>query len=129
MSRLLPLIFFAPLLVAVPAPAQETQASAAARFSREFAATDVNKDGVWTKTEVTRRFAGMRAGTKKPDPVNVKRLTDLWFGRADVNGNGKVTEAEAQRLLAAVFQRYDANKDGRIGGGERAAAKSGMQGR
>ena len=119
------------VLLALPAPAlaQETRASAAARFSREFAATDLNKDGVWTKAEVAQRLGRMRAGSKKPDPVNVKRLSDLWFGRADLNGNGKVTEAEAQGLLAAVFNRYDANKDGRIGGGERAAAKAGVQGR
>ncbi|WP_375427260.1 EF-hand domain-containing protein [uncultured Sphingomonas sp.] len=129
MSRPSSLIFLAPLFVVAPALAQETQATAAARFSREFAATDLNKDGAWTKPEIAARLGRMRAGTKKPDPINVKRLTDLWFGRADLNKNGKVTEAEAQGLLAAVFQRYDANKDGRIGGGERAAAKSGVQGR
>ena len=35
-----------------PLAAQETQATAAARFSREFAASDINKDGVLTKDEV-----------------------------------------------------------------------------
>lgn len=119
------------ILLALPAPAlaQETQASAAAKFSREFKATDANGDGVWTRAEVAGRLGRTRAGAKKLDPVNVKRLADLWFGRADVNKNGRVTEAEAQGLLAAVFRRYDANGDGRIGGGERAAAKAGAQGR
>ncbi|WP_375403229.1 hypothetical protein [uncultured Sphingomonas sp.] len=126
MTRLLALVL---IVLPVPALAQETQATAAARFSREFAATDLNKDGAWTKPEIAARLGRMRAGTKKPDPVNVQRLTDLWFGRADLDKNGRVTEAEAQGLLAAVFQRYDANRDGRIGGGERAAAKAGVQGR
>ena len=35
---------------------------------------------------------------------------------------------EAQALLAATFAKYDANKDGKIGGDERSAAKSQMQG-
>lgn len=124
MTRSLPLI-----LLALPAPvlAQETQASAAAKFSREFAATDLNKDGVLTKAEVQGRMGRMRLGTKRPDAANAGRLADLWFSRADVNRNGKVTEAEAQRLLAAVFNRYDANRDGLIGGGERAAAKAGVR--
>lgn len=119
------------ILLALPAPAfaQETQATAAAKYSREFAATDLNKDGVLTKAEVGRRMGRMRLGTKRPDAANAKRLTDLWFARADADKNGKVTEAEGQRLLAAVFQRYDANRDGRIGGGEKATAKSKMQGR
>ena len=126
MTRLLPILL---LVLPAPALAQETQASAAAKFSREFAATDANKDGVLTKAEVGRRMGRMRLGTKRPDAANAKRLTDLWFSRADANKNGKVTEPEAQRLLAAVFQRYDANRDGRIGGGEKATAKSKMQGR
>lgn len=129
--RLLSLPLLAPLLVpllvvAAPLSAQETQASAAARFSREFAVSDLNKDGVLTRPEVSARMGRMKAGAKRMDPVHVKRLTDLWFGRADVDKNGKVTEKEAQTLLTAVFRRYDANGDGRIGGDERATAKSAL---
>jgi hypothetical protein len=123
---LLPLIL---LVLPAPALAQETQASAAAKYSREFAATDLNKDGVLTKAEIERRMGRMRLGAKRPDAANAKRLTDLWFARADADKNGKVTEAEGQRLLASVFRRYDANRDGRIGGGEKATARSKMQGR
>lgn len=111
-----------PLLVlAGPLAAQETQASATQRFSREFAQSDVNKDGVLTREEVAARMGRMKAGAKKMDPVHVKRLTDLWFTRADLNKNGKVTEAEAQTLLTAVFKRYDRNGDGKLGGDDRAA--------
>lgn len=123
------LLVFPLLALAAPVAAQETQASAAARFSREFASSDLNKDGVLTRDEITARMGRMKAGAAKMDLVHVKRLTDLWFGRADVNGNGKVTEAEAQTLLATVFKRYDANGDGKIGGQERAAAKARIQGR
>ena len=38
--------------LALPAMAQDTRASAAAKFSREFKARDTNKDGVLTKAEV-----------------------------------------------------------------------------
>jgi hypothetical protein len=112
-SRLLLLPLFA---LAAPLSAQETQASAAAKFSREFAASDANGDGVLTKAEVAARMNRMKVAGKAPDPVRTKRLTDLWFGRADANANGKVTEAEAQALLASVFKRYDANGDGKLGG-------------
>lgn len=118
------LLLALPLLgLAAPVSAQETQATAAARFSREFAQSDANKDGVLTRDEVSARMGRMKAGAKKMDPVHVKRLTDLWFTRADLNKNGKVTEPEAQTLLAAVFKRYDRDGDGKLGGGERAAAK------
>ncbi|MDP1027183.1 EF-hand domain-containing protein [Sphingomonas sp. KR1UV-12] len=110
-------------LLALPAAAQETRASAAAKFKTEFALSDTNKDGVLTRTEVQARIARMGAGAKKIDRVHAKRLSDLWFDKADANKDGKVTQAEAQALLAATFAKYDANKDGRIGGDERAAAK------
>lgn len=114
--------------LAAPALAQETRTSASAKFGKEFAASDTDKDGVLTKTEVQARIGRMGAGAKKIDAVHAQRLTDLWFGRADANKNGKVTQAEAQALLTATFDRYDANRDGKIGGQERAAAKAGAQG-
>lgn len=117
------------ILLAAPVAAQETRESAAAKFRAEFARSDLNKDGVLTRDEVTVRMGRWRAGQKKVDAPQVKRLTDLWFGRADANGNGKVTEAEAQRLLTAVFDRYDRNRDGKLGGEDRVAAKPKAQGR
>lgn len=114
---------------AAPAFAQETRASAAAKFSKEFIASDTNKDNVLTRAEVQARIGRMGAGAKKIDAVHAKRLTDLWFDQADMNKDGKVTQVEAQALLSATFRRYDANGDGKIGGDERAAAKRGVQGR
>jgi hypothetical protein len=114
--------------LAGPALAQETRASASAKFKTEFAASDTNKDGVLTRAEVQARIGNMKVGPGRPDPVHAKRLADLWFTSADKNKDGKVTQGEAQALLAATFAKYDANHDGKIGGDERAAAKSEMQG-
>lgn len=117
-----PRLLFLPFLaVAAPAFAQETRASAAAKFRTEFTQSDANGDGVLTKAEVAARMGRMKAGAKPMDPVHVKRLTDLWFTRADANKNGKVTETEAQALLTTVFNRYDRNGDGKLGGDDRAA--------
>jgi hypothetical protein len=114
--------------LATPALAQETRASASAKFKAEFAASDTNKDGVLTRAEVQARIGNMKVGPGRPDPVHAKRLADLWFTSADKNKDGKVTQAEAQALLAATFAKYDVNKDGKIGGDERAAAKADVQG-
>ena len=110
-------------LLAVPAAAQETRASAAAKFKTEFALSDAIKDGVLTRAEVQARISRMGAGAKKIDAVHAKRLTDLWFDKADADKNGKVTQPEAQALLAATFAKYDANRDGKIGTTERQTAK------
>ncbi len=115
-------------LLASPAVAQETRASAAAKFKAEFAASDTNKDGVLTRAEVQARIGAMKVGPGRPDPVHAKRLADLWFASADKNKDGKVTQGEAQALLAATFAKYDANGDGKIGGAERDAAKAQVQG-
>ncbi len=111
--------------LATPAFAQETRASAAAKFQKEFTASDSDKDGVLTRAEVQARIGQMKTGKGKLDPVHAKRMADLWFGSADKNKDGKVSQTEAQALLAATFAKYDANGDGKIGGEERAAAAKG----
>jgi EF-hand domain pair len=113
--------------IASPALAQETRESAAAKFKLEFAESDTNHDGVLTRNEVQARMAGMRTAKGKIDPVHAKRLADLWFKSADKNGDGKVTESEAQALLAATFDRYDANRDGRLGPTERDDARRSLR--
>ncbi|HVF94984.1 MAG TPA: EF-hand domain-containing protein [Sphingomonas sp.] len=112
--------------LAAPALAQETRASAAAKFKSEFALSDADKNGVLTRAEVQARIGQMKVGPGRPDAVHAKRLADLWFDRADANKNAKVTEAEAQALLAATFKRYDADGDGKIGSSERGAAKQAL---
>jgi len=97
-------------ILAVPAVAQDTRASAAAKFDAEFTASDTNKDGALTRAEVQARIGRMAAGPKKIDPVRAKRLTDLWFTNADANKDGKVTKGEAQALLSKTFDRYEATQ-------------------
>lgn len=116
----------AALGLAVPAIAQETRSTAAAKFNREFAASDTNKDGSLTRAEVQARIGRMKAGAKAMNPAQAKKLSELWFARADGDKNGKVTQLEAQALLSAVFRRYDANGDGQVGASERAAARAGV---
>lgn len=112
-----------------PALAQDRPATARAKLSTEFKATDTNKDGVLTRAEVASRFARMRTTASRITPEQQKRLGDLWFTRTDANKDNKVTEAEAQALLGRVFDRYDVNGDGKIEPGERAAAlKSAKEG-
>lgn len=94
--------------LAVPAMAQDTRASAAAKFSREFKARDTNHDGVLTKAEVKAAIMRMGNGQKKLDDVHAGRLAELWFAKADANKDGKVTEAEAQALLSRTFDEYEA---------------------
>ncbi|MEJ8630909.1 EF-hand domain-containing protein [Sphingomonas sp. I4] len=96
--------------LAVPATAQDTRASAAAKLSREFKARDTNHDGVLTKAEVKAAIMRMGNGQKKLDDVHAARLADLWFTKADANKDGKVTEAEAQALLSRTFDEYEAAK-------------------
>ncbi|MBB3880962.1 EF-hand domain-containing protein [Sphingomonas pseudosanguinis] len=97
--------------LAVPALAQQdTRASAAAKFSREFKARDTNKDGALFKAEVKAAILRMGAGKQKIDAVHAQRLADLWFEKADANKDGKVTEAEAQALLSRTFDEYEAAK-------------------
>jgi Ca2+-binding EF-hand superfamily protein len=109
--------------VATPALAQETEASATAKFKKEFAATDTNRDGYWSRAEVNARVARMRDGKGKADAAKIKKLADLWFETADTNNDGKVSEAEAEKLLKTMFRRYDANHDGKVGGVSRASGK------
>ncbi|WP_343526224.1 EF-hand domain-containing protein [Sphingomonas sp.] len=96
--------------LAMPAMAQDTRASAAAKFSREFKARDTNHDGVLTKAEVKAAIMRMGNGQKQIDAVHAGRLADLWFAKADANQDGKVTEKEAQALLSRTFDEYEAAK-------------------
>jgi Ca2+-binding EF-hand superfamily protein len=112
--------------LAAPAVAQETRASSTAKFKTEFAQSDTDHDGVLTRAEVQARIAQMKVGPGHPDPVHARRLADLWFDRADANKNGKVTQAEAEALLAATFKRYDTDGDGKIGPAERGTAKKAL---
>jgi Ca2+-binding EF-hand superfamily protein len=129
MARAMKTAFIAAIgLVAIttPALAEETPDSAAAKFKKEFAATDTNHDGYWSRAEVAARIARMRVGNKRGDDALIKQRADAWFTLADRNKDGKVSEAEATALLRAMVKQYDANRDGRISNAEKTRAKDAM---
>lgn len=100
---------------AYAAAAQSLSANDIALFRKEFAATDTNKDGVLSRSEVQVRTAGMAVKGRRPDPVHAKRLAELWFASADLNKDGKVTEPEAQSLFAAMVRRQAAQRSAAAG--------------
>lgn len=112
--------------IATPAAAQTSRVVALAQIRAEFVAGDTNHDGVLTRAEVAARISRMRTGggARAMSPAQTKRLTDLWFARTDRNHDGKVTLAEAQGEMAAMFDRYDANRDGTISPDEMRAARA-----
>jgi len=110
-------------LVAAPVLAQ-TRGGAGADMGREFGATDANKDGVLSLAEVQARIGRMRTTQNKFSPQQTQTLARLWFARADANKDGKVTKAEADRLLTNTFRAYDRDGNGTVTQAERAAARA-----
>lgn len=96
------------------------------RILAEFKARDTNHDGVLTKNEVAASIARMRVGKGPTAAAQTQALTDLWFSRADANGDGKVTLAEMQQLMVAVAAKYDTNHDGIVSRDEQRAAQAKM---
>lgn len=117
------------VLMAVPAAAQETRASANAKLDAEFKQSDANKDGFLSRVEIEARLRRMKvAGGRTLDPVQAKRISALFLARGDINKDGRVSRTESRALMGAVFARYDSNGDGRVEGAEaqqaRAAARA-----
>lgn len=54
-------------------------------------------------------------------------LRGNWFARADANGDGRVTLAEARGAAMAMFDRVDLNRDGIVSPEERRAAMEDMR--
>jgi hypothetical protein len=82
-----------------------------AGVKRLFATMDTNHDGVVSQQE----FAVFRArqGAGDADGAGMfGRVGSHWFDRADANGDGKVTLAEAQVRPLQLFDMADANHDG-----------------
>lgn len=113
----------------VTALGQETRASATAKLDKEFAASDTIKDGFLSRGEVEARMAKMKmASGRTLDATHAKRVAALFITRADTNKDGKVSRAESDALMGAVFSAYDTNKDGKVDGTEAARARAAANG-
>ncbi|MGK6322871.1 hypothetical protein ACMGDM_07265 [Sphingomonas sp. DT-51] len=112
-----------PALTAAAA-AQETRATASAKLDSEFAATDANKDGFLSLAELETRMTKMNVRGRPLDPVHAKRVAALVMARGDLNKDGKLSRAESDQLMGAVFSAYDLNRDGKVDGAEAARARA-----
>lgn len=90
-----------------------TRAEAEARAGERFAGLDTNKDGLITAEE-------MLAGREGP------RRRGGGLGRADADGDGKLTKPEFVSMQLNRFDRLDANSDGQLTKAEREQAVARM---
>lgn len=125
MKMLLPLAAATVAVVATPALAQETRATATQKLDAEFAASDTNKDGFLSLAEIEARMGKMKLGGGRTlDATHAKRVAALFLARADTNKDGKVSQAESAALMGQVFSAYDLNRDGKVDAAELAKARA-----
>lgn len=62
------------------------------------------------------RESGHAAASRTSSDAQALQRVDAAFGRADANGDGKLSRVEAQRLPAVAerFQEIDADNDGQL---------------
>jgi hypothetical protein len=89
-------------------PISRTEVTAGVK--RLFATMDTNHDGTISRQE----FDAFRArqGANEGGGDVFGHVGSHWFERADANGDGKVTLAEAQVRPLQLFDMADANHDG-----------------
>jgi Ca2+-binding EF-hand superfamily protein len=123
------------ILVAAPAFAQEaigdgpiTRAQVDGAVRRQFRAMDADRNGTISRAE----FEAYRARTGEGTPGDpFGHVGHHWFERADTNGDGKVTLAEAAARPNQLFNMADLNHDGVVSPSERQMASMlmGVKGR
>lgn len=98
-----------------------TRAEALAEADRRFAAMDADRDGKVTRDErVAFRETHGRAGSGPRADRD---------GRRGGRVGGEMTQEQSRERAAALFDRTDANRDGRIDAQEREAARLLMRSR
>lgn len=86
---------------------------------------DINKDGVVTMEEINEPFGDDQAQIALRQAAKMAQA-QAFFSEADIDGDGSVTEEEAQ---SAAFNRIDKNADGYLTKGELRNAKQNHRGR
>ena len=86
---------------------------------------DINKDGVVTMEEINEQFGDDQAEIALRQAARMARA-QAFFAEADTDGDGSVTEEEAQ---SAAFNRIDKNADGYLTKGELRNAQPNHEGR
>lgn len=129
------MILAAAALLAAPAAFAQSQSDG----MKLLTGADANRDGVVTRDEYARARAAnfTRMDRNKDGAVSkadFKRLArfkpdaasrlDTLIAAMDANKDGKATRAEFEAAPMPLFDRADANGDGRIDANEMAAAKS-----
>ena len=91
------------------------------RLARDFAAIDANKDGKLTPDEIRTymqaRMAAHQGGKDGKAGEHGKQRFEERFKKADTDGDGALSKAEAEKgmpRLAREFDAIDANKDGKV---------------
>lgn len=121
---------FPMLAQAQPAPGggpmqqPSTRAEAEAAVKQRFEAIDTNKDGFIDKAEADAARAAMGGGGADGGG---RRGGGGMLGRADADGDGKVSLAEATAPPLARFDAADTDKDGKISDAEREAQRAKMR--
>ncbi|PAX07589.1 hypothetical protein [Sphingomonas lenta] len=120
--RFLPVLILmglaAPAIAQSPPPnRQESRAWVRAQFAR----SDLNRDGVLSRGEVTqavnRHYGRLSTGRSRI-------MTNMWFNRLDGNRSNSISRSEALGAADEFWGRFDRNRDGRIGPRERPAAEA-----
>lgn len=98
-----------------------TRAGSRAWVRTEFARADLNRDGVLARGEVTqvvnRHYGRLSTGRSRI-------LTNMWFNRLDANKSNSISRQEAQSVNDEFWNRFDRNRDGRLGPREQGFAEA-----
>jgi Ca2+-binding EF-hand superfamily protein len=88
----------------------------APRLAKSFDAIDANRDGQISPEEI-RVWRRAAKGARRAAGADAQAKFDEHFSRADNDGDGMLSRAEAERSLprvAAKFDRIDKDGDGRV---------------